>query len=96
MVRSKVCILRSAVYSAAIHGAATATTRFHNTEAEPKGQLLCIFILGEGEVQEDNNGKLNPSHFAVRCEHPPDDSLIALDFPFIRPQAAMVFLMLPS
>ena len=25
---------------------------------------FCVFLfLGEGEVQEDNNGKLNPSHF---------------------------------
>ena len=31
------------------------------TEADPKGQLL--FFLGVREVQEDNNGKLNPSHF---------------------------------
>ena len=29
-------------------------------EADPKGQLL-IFYEGR-EVQEDNNGKLNPSH----------------------------------
>ena len=31
-----------------------------NDEADPKGQLL--FFWG-GEVQEDDNGKLNPSHF---------------------------------
>ena len=31
-------------------------------EADPKGQLL-FFLGGVRKVQEDNNGKLNPSHF---------------------------------